>query len=389
MSRIAARRAVACLVVAGTALGAVSCGRQAAPAAGPPTIEVAENACGTGWHDPHPGEQTLVFRNTGSQPTTADLVDITTGAIYAEVNNLASNTTRSIRVRLGGGRFAVRCAMENSDNAIITGPVVTLAGPPAGPAVLPVTAADLYDPDRRYTDYVTAGLARLATDTDTLRADLTTGDRTAARTAWLTAHLDYGRLGAAYGAFGDFDTKLDGRADGLPGGVADPDFTGFHRVEYGLWHNESAMTLAAAVDRLADNVHALVAAFPAIQVPIEDLGLRTHEILENTLQFELTAATDYGSGTTLATAAANTDGTRELLTVLQPILQSRYPQLPQVGTWLDRFQAQLNSHHTAGAWTPVAQLGPADHQRLDGTLGQLLEYLAPIAVICKPRKTFQ
>ena len=40
-----------------------------------------------------------------------------------------------------------------------------------------------------------------------------------------------------------------------------------------------------------------------------DLSLRTHEILENTLQFEFTGETDQGSHTGLATALANVQGT--------------------------------------------------------------------------------
>lgn len=364
---------------------------------------MSENACGTGWSDPHAGQQTLYFRNTGSNPTTADLIDAGTGAIYAEVPNIGPNTTRGTRVNVGGGTFAIRCAMEGSDNALITGPKITIPGPPAptrpvgaadppspAPAAIqPVTAEDLYGPDKQYTDYVAAGLTTLATDTDALRGAVDGGDTTAARSAWLTAHLDYERLGAAYDAFADFDDKLDGRADGLPGGTSDPQFTGFHRVEYGLWHSEPLTALAGPTDQLDDTVHALVAAFPSMQVPLLDLGLRTHEILENTLQFELTGQADYGSGTGLATATANVTGTRELLTVLSPVLRTRYPHLPRVITWLDRFESLVNSHNTNGAWVPVASLSPADRQHLNGTLGQLLEYLAPIATICTPRKTFQ
>ena len=55
-----------------------------------------------------------------------------------------------------------------------------------------------------------------------------------------------------------------------------------------------------------------------MEVDLLDVGLRTHEILENALQFQLTGHDDYGSGTTLATTAANITGTRELLTILHP-----------------------------------------------------------------------
>ena len=409
-----ARRTVVIPIALGAAavvLGVSSCG-QAPAAHSQHVIQVSENACGTGWDDLHAGQQTLYFRNTGSNPTTVDLIDAGTGAVYAEVTNMGPNTTRGVRVDVGGGTFAIRCAMEGSDNALITGPKVTISGPavpthPAGSAdspslgaaaIQPVTAEDLYGPDKQYADYVAAGLTRLAADTDVLRGAVDRGDAAAARTAWLTAHLDYERLGAAYDAFDDFDGKLDGRAlpppgppgaaAGLPGGTADPQFTGFHRVEFGLWHGEPLATLAAPADQLDDDVHALVAAFPSMQVPLLDLGLRTHEILENTLQFELTGAADYGSGTGLATATANIAGTRELLSVLDPVLRTRYPQLPRVTVWLDRFESLVNSHNTNGVWAPVASLSPADRQQLTGTLGQLLEYLAPIATICTPRKTF-
>ncbi|WP_067886168.1 EfeM/EfeO family lipoprotein [Nocardia vaccinii] len=390
------RRIVVAVAAISTA-AASACGHPAPAEPVQQIIDVSENACGQGWTDPHTGQQTLYFRNTGSNPTTVDLIDVRTGAISAEVPDIGPNTTRSTRVDVGGGTFAFRCAMEGSGNALITGPTVTIAGPPAASAVPPVTPEDLYGPDKQYVDYVATGLNRLAADTDLLRDTVDRGDLTAARTAWLTAHLDYERLGAAYNAFGEYDGKLDGRSDGLAGGNADPQFTGFHRVEYGLWHGESLTTLAGTAEQLARDAHGLVADFPNIQVPLLDLGLRTHEILENTLQFEMTGDADYGSGTSLATAVANIAGTRELLTVLDPVLRNRYRQLPEVTTWLNRFETLLQAHHTdatpgipaSGTWTSVSALSRSDRQRLNGTLSRLLEYLAPIATICKPRKTFQ
>jgi high-affinity iron transporter len=32
--------------------------------------------------------------------------------------------------------------------------------------------------------------------------------------------------------FGNYDDEIDGTPDGLPGGVNDPSFTGFYRIEY-------------------------------------------------------------------------------------------------------------------------------------------------------------
>jgi iron uptake system component EfeO len=348
---------------------------------GPPAIDAAISRCGAGWTSPHTGRQTLQVRNTGD--TTADvmLVDPAAGAIYAELEGLGPGVTRAMRVTLGGGTYAFRCMGENTSDPV-TGPRTRLTGPRAGnPAVVPVTGPDLYAPARAYNAYVADGLKRLVARTDELKSAVDDGDLGAARAAWTPAHVSYERLGAAYGTFGDFDGAINGGTAGLPGGTGDKDFTGFHRLEYGLWHGESASSLAKVADRLARDVHGLKADFPNERLDPRDLPLRAHEILENTLQFQLTGSADQGSGTTLKTAAANIEGTRAVLGVLRPLLRTRYAALPQVDTWLDRTDALLKGRSSVDA------LAAADRRRIDGAVGQLLELLAPVATIAEPRMT--
>ena len=74
------------------------------------------------------------------------------------------------------------------------------------------------------------------------------GSRALAEQAWLVAHLDYARLGAVYDTFGDFDSEINGRADGLIGGVRSAKFTGFLRLEYALWHGQPQTTLVAVTN---------------------------------------------------------------------------------------------------------------------------------------------
>jgi iron uptake system component EfeO len=351
-------------------------------------ITVSRNACGQDWADPAPGARTFLVRNSGSSPTEVDLIDPASGASYGEIEGLGPNVTEPLRVVLGNGSYAFRCASEGADP--VTGPTMRVTGGAAhgSPAVVPVTKSDLLEPLKQYQAYVQAGLDGLVTDVDTLRDRVHAGNLSGARAAWLTAHLAYERLGAAYDAFGDFDQKIDGLPDGLPGRVTDPDFTGFHRVEYGLWHGESASSLASTVDELAGDVQALRDAFPTQEIDPLDLGLRAHEILENTLQFELTGDADQGSGTTLATASANLDGTRELLTVLRPLLVPRYPGLSEVDAGMAKLRGLVESaHNPDGSWTGVAGLSQVQRAKLDGATGDLLERLAPVAVICEPRRT--
>lgn len=353
-----------------------------------PVITVSRSACGRGWVGPKPGRQTFQLRNTGVATAEVELIDPGTGAIYGEVEGLGPGTTQALRVQLGNGVYAFRCLVE--DTGTMVGPKVRVTGGhgKAGPSVVPVTANDLMAPIREYGDHVNDGLATLATNTGALSAAVRSGDRAGSESAWLVAHLCYERLGAAYGAFGESDGAINGTAAGLPGGVADPDFTGFHRLEQGLWHGESLAALTSVADRLDADVRGLRDSFPQEQIDPFDLGPRAHEIMENTLQFELTGRTDYGSGTNIATALANLDGSRAVLTVLHPLLVTRMPNLSDVDGWVDRTDRVLRSaRRPDGSWPPVAQLDHPLRQKINGAVSELTELLAPVATITTPRRS--
>ncbi|MFJ9242237.1 iron uptake transporter permease EfeU [Streptomyces sp. NPDC101776] len=351
------------------------------------TVAVSETECGKGFTAPDTGRQTFQMHNTGDKTAEVYLIDPATGAVYGEVEGIAPGTTRDLVATVAGGSYAWRCVPTGAK--AVTSATVHVSGTGgAVKAVVPVSESDLAVPLKTYKVYVDQGLATLETQTRQLAADIA-GDRLAkARTDWLTAHRTYSSLGAAYGTFEDFDQRINGRADGLAGGVANKDFAGFHRIEYGLWHGQSASELKVPAQQLAAAVVGLRKAFPTQDFDPGDLPLRAHEILENALQFELTGDTDEGSGTNLATVDSNLAGTRELLTVLTPLLTKESPTLlPTVDAAVARLQALLDSAHHGGSWTPVEQLDQPTRARLDGATGQLLEDLAPVPDLLEIRKS--
>ncbi|MER0448418.1 iron uptake transporter permease EfeU [Streptomyces sp. Edi4] len=353
---------------------------------GAQTVAVSEKECGKGFSAPKPGRRTFQMHNTGDKASEVYLIDPASNAVYGEIEGLAPGTTRDLVATVAGGSYAWRC-VPTGGKAVTSVPV-RVSGGGAAKAVAPVSDADLAAPLTAYKQYVNQNLATLAVQTRQLSDDIAGGDLDAARTDWLTAHRTYSSLGAAYGTFQDFDKKINGRAAGLPDGVNDKDFTGFHRVEYGLWHGQSAGALAAPAARLAEDAAGLQKAFPAQDFAPGDLPLRTHEILENTLQSELTGDADQGSGTSLATADANLAGTRELLGVLRPLLAPRDAQLlSRVDGDIDRVQKLLDAARHGRSWTPVDQLDAAARTRLNGATGQLLEDLAPVPDLLEIRKS--
>jgi iron uptake system component EfeO len=382
-------------VAAGAALASGSWQRAARPGVTAPAadglrhtaIEASGSACGRGWSHPRPGLQVFDLRNTSTGPEEVYLTDPRTGAVHGELEGLAPGTSRPMAVRLGNGSYAFRCVPDDAD--AVTGPTVRVTGATGrgGPAAVPVTQQDLIPPTLAYQKWIQGRMTDLLRTTEKLRDAVDRGDLAAARADWLPAHLGYERMGAAYGTFGDADGAINGTTAGLAGGVRDPGFTGFHRIEYGLWHGQSAASLRGPAERLAKDVRALRAAWPRQRMDPAELGLRTHEILENTVRFELTARTDYGSGTNLATARANLDGTRVLIGYLRPLLKTRDSGLPALDAWMDRTQTALDSADNDGHWTPPAQLGRARREKTDADMGELVERLADVAALTDVRRT--
>jgi high-affinity iron transporter len=301
--------------------------------------------------------------------------------VYGEIFTLAEGTTLPMVATLEPGLYTWQCASTTqsiwtSREGRVTGPSV----PDPTPSYMPVGPDDLTAAVDTYRDFITAGLVTLAHDTDRLEKLVDSHHLGQAKAQWLVAHLDYARLGAAYDTFGGYDQEINGRTSGLPGGVNDPQFTGFLKVEYELWHNQSPSAIAASVAQLNSFVHGLQAAWPHQLMLNTDLPLRAHEILENALQFQLTAETDEGSGTNLATVSANIRGTQMVMTAIEPLLVSRDPQL------LNSVQAGLNGllsmvlHYrlTNGWWVPVESLTTTQREQLDSAMDALLEQLSLI-----------
>ena len=303
------------------------------------TILVTQAACagGTGgaWRAPSSGRTVFTVRNASAHDyffvqlvaadsTTADpRYGFLFGKVYGQLDMVAPRTTADLDVVLPPGRYFFRCLDRAGDSS--SSRIETVAGRPVAGVhpYAPLGLEQLPLALLRYRIAVQPVLRQLRADTQRLTAAVRAGRLAAARELWVTAHLDYARLGVAYGTFGKLDAMIDGRPSGLAEGVHDPQFHGFRRLEYGLWHGQSRAQLAPVASALDRAVRTLAAraSSPNSSWVASDLPLRAHEILENTLQFELTGRTDEGSGTNLATAWANAQGTMLALDALRPLLR--------------------------------------------------------------------
>ncbi|WP_345762326.1 EfeM/EfeO family lipoprotein [Diaminobutyricibacter sp. McL0608] len=335
------------------------------------------------------GVQTFTVTNGTVAGMEVYLQSVDSKKVYLDLEGIGAGAHVTARVALGSGRYRFVCLPADVDP--VTGPPVSVgAAPPSvalTPGMVPVTRNDLIPVAKTYGTWVSSRIPVLRKQVQSLSDDVAEGDSAGAKTAWLAAHLTYETLGAAYGAFGDLDTAINGPP--APGSTAlnDPELTGFHRVEALLWSGAPATSIQPAVAALATAVAALGAAFSDAEVDPGDIGLRAHEIVENAIQFELQGTTDAGSGTNIATIGANLQGASAALEPLEGILATRYPQLDATKAGIARSQALVQSLRRAdGSWPRVASLTLAQRERLDASLSETAELLAPVAAICDIRR---
>lgn len=373
--------ALGCLALALAGCSSSSSGARTSGAAGA-LVTIGATSCAWSGPAPAPGRQAFTVRNTAKGPFRATLGDATTGVLWAETGTVAPGTSLQVRTVLPAGTFRWRC-IPRAGVASVSAPRKTEGrgdGTSPGQPVNVLSAEEATNATNGYRQAVSDRLGVLQADVDALDAATRSGDQGAARSAWLTAHMDYERLGAAYGTFGDLDTAIDGLPDGLPGGNEDPGFTGFLRVERDLWDAADGGQLVADTDTLDADVHRLVTGFPTMTTNPGDLPLRAHEILEMSRTRELSERSDQGSHTALATVRANVDGTIMVVDALDRPIEQRDPQL-----W-SRLQAGLTAvtgtldglQHPDGSWPALADLTRAQREKLDARIDDLLEELAPL-----------
>jgi high-affinity iron transporter len=347
------------------------------------TVTVSRTGCAPQWSSAQPGTQTITVTNNSGLAGEINL-DNAVGAVVGEIETIGPGTSAPLTATLGAGTYTFRCLMGSqpttaSQPVTVSADTGTTVAAPA--AVKPVTLADLTPPNKLYQGYAAAQLTDLARAVAAIQADLRRGSIAAAKKDWLTAQLDWERVGASYDSFGDLGLAVDGLPDGLPGGLSDKGFTGLHRIEYGLWHGQPARELAPVAAALAKNVATVQKNLTTDDLAGDptQLPLRAHEIIEDALRDHLSAIDDEGAGAAYAMTWADTQVDRVVLGYLASLVNERQPGLVATAdSQLATLDTALLATQAGGQWQSPAAVTLDQRQHVNAAIGALLETLASV-----------
>jgi high-affinity iron transporter len=373
----------ALITVPALAAGVTIAALPAAATGAASTVTVSRTDCAPEWSTVSSGTQTITVTNNSGLAGEIRL-DNSAGAIIGEIETLGPGTSAPLTATLGAGTYSFSCLM-GSLAATVSQPVTvsaTAGKPVSAPvAVKPVTVAELTPPNKRYQAYAAVQLTALAKDVTVIETDLKHGSIARARRDWLAAQLAWERVGASYDSFGDLGLAVDGLPDGLTDGVNDKAFTGLHRLEYGLWHGQSAAELVPVVTQLEKNVATVrknLASADLTGDPTQ-LSLRAHEIIEDALRDHLSGIDDQGSGAAYAMTYADTQVDRTVLGYLAGLLNQRDPGLvATAGSQLSALDRALLATKANGQWQSLTAVSLDQRQLVNASIGALLETLASV-----------
>ncbi len=231
-----------------------------------------------------------------------------------------------------------------------------------------------------YTAYVSeqvdATIAATTTFTDAVRA----GDLAAAKAAYAPSRQGWERIEPIAGLVEEIDGKVDARVDDFEN-EQDPTFTGWHRIEYILFSQNTTEGAAPFADQLDADLQTLDTELAEIEIPPAALAVGSSELIEEVSTGKITGEEDRYSGTDLWDFAANVEGSEEAFTLLTPAIEEEDAELvAEIEAQFAELDTQLGKYADgAGGYQPYSALTEADKAAMQTTLAALSENLATVA----------
>jgi iron uptake system component EfeO len=317
MSTSLPRRAAVLGVV--ISLGALTACANDAPAAtddgtGPVSVKASDSGCDLSRRDVKSGTSTFSVSNGGSK-ITEFYVYADGDRVMGEVENIGPGLKRDLIVELPTGKYQAVCKPGMAGNGIRGDLTVT------GDAPAQVDEDTLLkQATESYGRYINSQAVALEQKTTEFVTAIKAGDLAKAQALFPVARTYYERMEPVAESFGDLDPKIDARVNDVEPGT---EWTGFHRIEQGLWVGKTTKGMEKYADQLLTDVKTLVVKAKVVKLTPLQLANGAKELLDEVATGKIGGEEDRYSHTDLWDFQANVEGSQAAVQALRPALQKR------------------------------------------------------------------
>jgi iron uptake system component EfeO len=231
----------------------------------------------------------------------------------------------------------------------------------------------------QYKQYLEQQVDTLVAATTTFTNAVRAGDVEAAKAAYAPSRVSWERIEPIAGLVPDIDGATDSRVDDFEG-VDDPNFTGWHRLEYLLWEQNTTAGGAEFADKLDADLASLKQQVAGLELPAGALPAGAADLIEEVSEGKITGEEDRYSHTDLWDFAANIDGSKQLIVLLTPAIEAEDPHLvTKINRGFTDIDSQLAVYKDGnGGYVSYEQLTDADKEKMKATLAQLSENVSQV-----------
>ncbi|CRZ20906.1 iron uptake system protein EfeO [Kingella kingae] len=294
--------------------------------------------------------------------------------VVDERENIAPGLRDKMTVTLLPGEYAMTCGLLNNPRGKL---VVTDSGfkQAGGEADL----AKLAEPLAAYKKYVQAEAVELVSKTEAFVAAIKAGKQDEAKAMFADVRTHYERIEPIAELFNELDPAIDAREDDFKQGPKDPEFTGFHRLEYALWVEKSVADVGAIADRLQDDVRKLKAEIDVLNFPPSKVVGGAAVLIEEVAGSKISGEEDRYSHTDLSDFQANMDGAQKIVDLFRPqIAEKNQALLDKVDANLKQVNEVLAKYRNGKGFQTYDKLSDADRKALQAPINTLAEDLAQL-----------
>ncbi|MCY7259438.1 iron uptake system protein EfeO [Pseudomonas protegens] len=184
---------------------------------------------------------------------------------------------------------------------------------------------ELVGPISDYKIYVTEQLDELASHTQEFTDAVKRGDLASARKLYAPTRVYYESIEPIAELFSDLDAAIDSRVDDHEQGVKAEDFTGFHRLEYSLFSENSTEGLGELADGLNKDVKDLQTRVAGLTFPPEKVVGGAAALLEEVAATKISGEEDRYSHTDLYDFQGNIDGAKKIVDLFRGQIAKQDP----------------------------------------------------------------
>lgn len=229
-----------------------------------------------------------------------------------------------------------------------------------------------------YRNYAINEIEEFVKATEAFTMAVKSGEIEKAKQLYGPARMHYERAEPIAESFGDLDPKIDARE----GDVPEAEWGGYHRIEKGLWMENTTKGYEQMADQLMKDVNLLRAKVDTVDVTPDLLITGAVDLLNEVSTSKVTGEEDRYSHTDLYDFAANVEGAEKIYQLLQPALEKKDKDVSK--EIQDRFNdvySLLNQHKNGDGYKLYTELTEAQVKELSQAIDALAEPLSQIGII--------